>query len=78
MQDELGIHARPAGLLAKESKNYESSIKIRKGDREVSASQLIMLMSLGVKKGEEVEVSVEGADEEVAFAAMEAFFQTNL
>lgn len=78
IKDELGIHARPAGLLAKEAKQYESTITIAKGDKTASASQLMKLMSLGVKQGDEIEVTVEGADEEAACAAMEAFLQNNL
>ena len=78
IKDELGIHARPAGLLAKEAKQYESTITIKKGEKGASASQLMKLMSLGVKQGDEIEVTVEGADEETACAAMEAFLQSNL
>lgn len=78
VKDELGIHARPAGMLAKEAKKFQSAIKITKGDKTISASQLMMLMSLGVKKGEQVTVTVEGADENEAYAAMDTFFKTNL
>ena len=49
IKDELGIHARPAGLLAKEAKQYESTITITKGDKSASASQLMKLMSLEMK-----------------------------
>ena len=78
IKDELGIHARPAGLLAKEAKQYESTITITKGDKSASASQLMKLMSLGVKQGDEIEITVDGADEETACAPMEAFIQINL
>lgn len=78
IKDELGIHARPAGLLAKEAKQYESTITIKKGEKGASASQLMKLMSLGVKQGDEIEVTIEGTDEEAACAAMEAFLQNNL
>lgn len=71
VKDELGIHARPAGIIAKEAKKFESTIKITKGAKTVTAAQLLMLMSLGVKKGEEVTITVEGSDEEEAFAAIE-------
>ena len=57
--DEVGIHARPAGLL-------------------VNARKLMMLMSLGVKCGEEITVEVEGADEDAAAAGMEKFFEETL
>ena len=76
--DELGIHARPAGMLAKTAKALDSEITITKEEKSVGASKLMMLMGLGVKCGETVIVTVNGADEEEAAAAMEEFFKTNL
>lgn len=76
--DEVGIHARPAGLLVKEAKKYESTVTIVKGDRKADASKLMMLMSLGVKCGEEITVEVEGPDEDAAAAGMEKFFEETL
>lgn len=78
IKDELGIHTRPAGTLAKEAKKYESEITIRKGEREVRASQLLMLMGLGVKKGEEVEITIQGTDEVTAYDAIVKFMENNL
>lgn len=78
IQDELGIHARPAGLLVKEAKKYESNIRVKKGEKTVDASKLMALMSLGVKCGDRVTVVAEGANEEAAAAGMEAFFTENL
>lgn len=78
IQDELGIHARPAGLLAKLAKRFESSIEISKGDKNVQASQLLMLMGLGIKHGDEVAVSIDGADEDKAFEELKTFFEENL
>lgn len=75
---EVGIHARPAGMLVKEAKKYESQIIIKKGDKQADVRKLMMLMGMGVKCGEEVTVEVNGADEEEACAAMEAFFRANL
>lgn len=76
--DELGLHARPAGLLTKEARQFKSIIKIQKGEKQVAVTQLLMLMSLGVKKGETVEISIEGEDEDVAFETMQEFFKNNL
>ena len=39
VKDELGIHARPAGLLVKEAKNFTSKITIKKGEKEVDATR---------------------------------------
>lgn len=76
--DEVGIHARPAGMLVKEAKNFESSVMIKKGEKKADAKKLMILMGLGVKCGEEVTVEIEGADEEKACEALEAFFKANL
>lgn len=78
INDELGIHARPAGLLVKEAKKFESKIALTKEERTVSATQMMMIMSMGIKKGAEVTITVEGPDEEEACAAIEKFFQENL
>lgn len=76
--DSVGLHARPAGMLVKEVKNYESNVTIVKDGKSCDASKLMMLMSLGVKCGDEITVEVTGADEETAVAELEAFFQANL
>ena len=78
IKDELGIHARPAGLLAKEAKKYSSVCMIEKGGKSVKLSQLMMLMSLGAKQGDLVKVTAEGEDEDTAIAELEKFFNENL
>ena len=77
--DPVGIHARPAGLLAKEAKQVgDAVITVTKNGTTVKASQLMMLMSLGVKQGDTVTVAAQGPDEEAAIARMEEFFRENL
>jgi Phosphotransferase System HPr (HPr) Family len=78
IKDELGIHARPAGLLVKLAKNYESSITVHKNAAAADAKKIMALMSLGVTKGTTVTVNVEGADEAEAGAAVQLFFTDNL
>lgn len=78
IKDELGIHARPAGLLAKMAKKYQSSIEIKKDGRGVQAFQLLMLMGLGVKNGERVEITISGEDEKEAYEEVKVFFEKNL
>ena len=46
--DEVGIHARPAGLLAKKAKEFESVCTIEKGGKSVNITKLMALMGLGV------------------------------
>ncbi|MEE1199950.1 MAG: HPr family phosphocarrier protein [Christensenellales bacterium] len=79
INDPLGIHARPAGLLAKTAKEYaDTVITVEKNGNAVKASQLMKLMGLGVKQGDEVVVTADGDSEDAAIAAMEAFFKANL
>ena len=79
INDPLGLHARPAGLLAKLAKPYaDTVITVTKGDKTVKASRLMKLMSLAAKNGDEVVVAAEGPQEEEAIAALKAFFQENL
>lgn len=76
--DPVGIHARPAGLLVKAAKAYASTITITKGEKSAAATKLMALMSMGVKNGDTVHVTVEGSDEAEAAAAIEQFFKDNL
>lgn len=79
IKDPLGIHARPAGMLAKAAKAFaDTTVTVSKNGTTVKASQLMKLMSLGVKQGDEVVVAAEGASEEAAIEAMETFFKENL
>jgi len=76
--DEVGIHARPAGKIAKKAKEYSSVITINKEDKGAEVKKLMAVMALGVKHGETITVTVDGEDEEVAAVEMEAFFKENL
>lgn len=76
--DEVGIHARPAGALVKEAKKYVSEIILTCNNASADATKLMAVMSLGIKKGMNVEVLVNGRDEDVAFPAIEKFFRENL
>ena len=77
--DALGIHARPAGMLVKEAKAFaDTAVSITKNGTTVKATQLMKLMSLGVKNGDVVTVTADGASEDAAIAALKAFFEANL
>ncbi len=77
--DPLGIHARPAGLLAKTAKSFgDTVVTIAKAGNAVKASQLMKLMGLGVKQGDEITVTAEGPAEAEAIAAMETFLKETL
>lgn len=77
--DPVGIHARPAGLLAKAAKALDSTVTITKADgKSAVATKLMALMGLGIKQGETVTVTIEGGSEDANAVSMEQFFKDNL
>lgn len=78
IKDELGIHARPAGSIAKIAKNLNSEITIFNGMKFASASKLMALMGLNVKHGDTITVTIEGGDEAESERIMREFFEANL
>lgn len=78
IKDELGIHARPAGLLVKAVKGLDSKITIEKDGKSADASKLFAIMGLGVKNADTVKITIEGGNEEASSKAIEEFFSANL
>ena len=76
--DPEGIHARPAGLLVKAAKEFSCDVKIGKGGKFMSCKAIFGVMGLGVKQGEEVTFTFDGADEDGACEAIGAFMRENL
>ena len=76
--DPVGIHARPAGLLVKEAKRFQSRITLEANGKTASAAKLMALMGLGVRQGSVLTITVEGSDEEEAAAALERFLRAHL
>lgn len=78
IKDEIGIHARPAGVLSKLAKSFESRIILKKGNNSVDATKLIALMGMGIKCGDTVSISAEGTDEIEAIEKLKSFMEQNL
>lgn len=78
IQDALGIHARPAGLLVKEAKKFQSAITLEGNGKKAEAGKLLAIMGMGLKQGAEITITAEGPDEDAAIAAMEEFMKANL
>ncbi len=77
VKDELGIHARPAGLLVKKAKEYESEIIIEKGEKSAVATKLIAIMGLCVKCNDTIKIKISGSDEEKAEKELKEFLGAN-
>ena len=78
INDPMGLHARPAGMLVKACAGYASKITLTAPTGTADAKRLMGIMRLAAKQGMELTVTCEGADEEVAAAGLQAFLKENL
>ena len=78
INDPLGMHARPAGMLVKAVAGYASKITVTAPTGTADAKRLMALMRLAAKQGMELTVTIEGADEAKAAEELKAFLAANL
>ena len=72
-----GLEARPVAMLVQIASQYESKIYLENGNCRVNAKSIMGMMTLGLNKGEEVTVTVEGADEEAALVDIQKYLGSN-
>jgi phosphocarrier protein len=77
IRDELGLHARPAGLLVKMAAKYKCDIQLGTPAKMVNAKRIIGVMALTLKQGREMTITFSGEDEETASAEIRAFLSEN-
>ena len=77
VQNQVGLHARPATFFIQKSNEFKSSIWIEKEDRKVNAKSLLGVLSLGITKGTEIKIITDGVDEEEAINALETLIDSN-
>lgn len=70
---EYGIHARPATRLVNEAMKYESEILMESMGKTVNLKSIMGVMSLGIYRGENVKIKVEGPDQESAMEGITSF-----
>lgn len=80
ISDEIGIHARPAGLLVKAAAKFDSVILIENTEngKIADAKRLFAVMGLEAKCGNKMSVRISGPDEAEAKEFLEDFFKNNL
>ncbi len=78
INDPMGLHARPAGMLVKAAAAYQSAITVSTATGKADAKRIMAIMRLAAKQGNELTVTCEGADEEQAAAGLKAFMAENL
>lgn len=67
----MGLHARPAAVLAQTAGKFKSSVTVEKDGKRASARNALDLLSLAVERGAVVTVEIEGSDEKEAMQAFE-------
>ena len=70
VQNQVGLHARPATFFIQKANEYKSSIWIEKDERRVNAKSLLGVLSLGVIGGTPIKIIVDGQDEEEALEGL--------
>ena len=78
VDNPLGLHARPAMLLAQKAAEYSSQITIGRKDREdcVDAKSIMHLLMLAATQGTTLEITAEGPDEAEAAEALAELVRT--
>ncbi len=74
VKSKVGLHARPASMLVNLAMEFESEIKVQKGDKVANAKSIMGILSIAAQKGDKVLVTAEGSDEEAAIDALEDLF----
>ena len=77
VNNQVGLHARPATFFIQKANEFKSTIYIEKDERKVNAKSLLGVLSLGIKKGSNIVISAEGSDEEEAVKALCALIISN-
>ena len=78
IQNPTGLHARPAKVFVNLAKQYKSDIRVQHGEKKANAKSMISMLTLGAERGSQITVIVDGEDEDIAIAALEAAILSGL
>ena len=70
VQNQVGLHARPATFFIQKANEFKSSIWIEKEERRVNAKSLLGILSLGIVGGTSIRIIADGSDEKEAVKAL--------
>ena len=70
INNEVGLHARPATFFIQKANEFKSGIWLEKDERRVNAKSLLGVLSLGIVKGTTITLLADGADEKDAVTAL--------
>ncbi len=76
VQNQVGLHARPATFFIQKANEFKSSIWLEKEERRVNAKSLLGVLSLGIMGGTDIKIIASGVDEEQAVDALVALVES--
>ncbi len=77
VNNQVGLHARPATFFIQKANEYKSSIWVEKDERRVNAKSLLGVLSLGIVKGTAITLIADGTDEKEAVEALAELISSN-
>ena len=77
LQNQVGLHARPATFFIQKANEFKSSIWVEKEERKVNAKSLLGILSLGITRGTAITIIADGLDEKEAVDALYELIDTN-
>ncbi len=77
VNNQVGLHARPATFFIQKANEYKSSVWVEKDDRRVNAKSLLGVLSLGIVKGTSISLIADGPDENEALEGLALLIYTN-
>jgi len=72
VQNQVGLHARPATFFIQRANEFKSSVWVEKEERRVNAKSLLGVLSLGIVGGASIRILADGADEQEAVESLVA------
>ena len=76
VQNQVGLHARPATFFIQKANEFKSSIWVEKEERRVNAKSLLGVLSLGIVGGTKIDIIADGSDEQEAVDSLVALVES--
>ena len=76
VQNQVGLHARPATFFIQKANEFKSSIWVEKDERRVNAKSLLGVLSLGIVGGTSIDTIADGSDEQEAVDSLVALVES--
>ena len=76
VENQVGLHARPATFFNQKANEFKSSIWVEKQERRVNAKSLLGVLSLGIMGGTDIRIIADGSDEKEAVEGLVALVKS--